>query len=496
MATDILSFGLANHPGKAAVICDDRGLSFQAVHQRANALLAFLREAGLAPGDRVALLAKNEIQYLEIQVACMRAELVLVPVNFRLAAAEVDYILRDSTPGLLIVTPDLIDSLSEVELPAVLLLDDRYEQRVDKGPDTLPPTINMERDCNILYTSGTTGRPKGAVITNRALYARITANHFEYQVRPSDVFLQCLPLFHIASQVSWSYAYGGSTNIFLKDFHPLAVLELVEKHNVTNALLVPTMINAVLQQPEISEKGLGSLQKMTYGASPMPPSVLSSAIEILGCDFLQLYGMTETSAATVLRPEHHDPLNHADLLTSAGQAAVGMDVRVVDDKGDELPVGETGEIVCRGEAVMRCYWGKEAATAEVLQDGWMHTGDLGYRNTQGFYFVTDRKKDMIISGGENVYPREVEDVLFDHPQVLEAAVIGLPDDHWGERVHAVVVAKPGQDLEPGDVIAFARERLAGYKVPKSAEFKEALPKNATGKVLKTELRKKAAEQGS
>jgi acyl-CoA synthetase (AMP-forming)/AMP-acid ligase II len=487
LATDLLAFGLSNQPDRAAVVCDDVELSFRQVHWRANRLAGYFDELGLKPGDRVALLAKNEYQYLEIQVACMRRGLILVPLNFRLAVPELAYIISDCDPSLLIVSRELVSSSDDLKI-SCLILDDAYEQMVVGEDDKPLVQIDLSADCTILYTSGTTGRPKGAVLTNQSLYARLNANFFEYQISPGDIFLQCLPLFHIASNVSYSYTYAGATNVFLKDFHPLAVLDLVERHEVSTALLVPTMINAVIHQPEVARADLLSLKKIAYGASPMPPSVLASAIETFRCEFLQLYGMTETSAATVLRPEHHNPEARPDLLASAGQAGVGMEVRVVDDDDHEVPLGDVGEIVCCGEAVMRAYWGNADASTAALKGGWMHTGDMGYCDSEGFYFITDRKKDMIVSGGENIYPREVEDALFEHADILEAAVIGIPSEKWGEQVHAILVAENGKELDPGEVLTFARERLAGYKVPKSVEISPGLPKNATGKVLKTELR--------
>ncbi len=486
MATDLLAFGLTNRPDEPAVIEGDHALSFRDVHHRANALALYLAKTGLRSGDRLALLAKNEPQFLEIQAACMRTGVILVPVNFRLAAPEVAYILNDCQPKLVVAAPEFIHLIDGY---ATLPLDRDYEAMVTSSADDVLPAIDLNDDCTILYTSGTTGRPKGAVLTNRAMFARLNANVFEYQATPGNVFLQCLPLFHIASNVSYTYTYVGATNVFLKDFHPLAVLDLIEKHNVTTALLVPTMINAVIHQPEVATANLSSLEKIAYGASPIPPSLLAEAINTFHCDFLQLYGMTETSAATVLRPEHHDPDVHTDLLASAGQVALGMETRIVDDDDNVLSNGQVGEIVCRGDAVMRGYWNHEAASFEALRNGWMHTGDIGYRNDRGFFFVTDRKKDMIVSGGENVYPREVEDVLYAHPDVLEAAVIGVPDDKWVERVHAVIVTESDRAPKLEDIISFARERLAGYKVPKTVEFVSELPKNATGKILKTELRK-------
>lgn len=486
MANDLLTFGLANRPDAPAVVEGSNSFSFRDIHLRANALVRYFLELGISSGDRVALLAKNESQFLEIQVACMRAGVILVPINFRLAEPEVSFILGDCEPKLVMVTPEFHSLVTGC--PA-LLLDEAYESRVANGPDDPLPEIVDSRDCTILYTSGTTGRPKGAVLTNHAMFARLNANIFEYQVNPGDVFLQCLPLFHIASNVSYTYTHLGATNVFLKDFHPLAVLDLIEQHRVTTALLVPTMINAVIHQPEVAKANLTSLDKIAYGASPIPPTVLAEAIETLGCNFLQLYGMTETSAATVLRPEHHDPASRPHLLASAGQVALGMETRIVDEEDQEQPAGEAGEIVCRGAAVMRGYWNRDDASAEALKNGWMHTGDIGYKDEAGFFYVTDRKKDMIVSGGENVYPREVEDVLYEHPDVLEAAVIGIPDEKWGERVHAILVTEKGRTPDLADILIFARERLAAYKVPKSGEFMNDLPKNATGKILKPELRK-------
>ena len=249
--------------------------------------------------------------------------------------------------------------------------------------------------------------------------------------------------------------------------------------------MVPTMINSVINHPYVHGANLQSLQTLAYGASAIPPVVLEQAIGALGCGFLQLFGVTETSGCTVLRRADH---LHEGRLASAGTPALSFEVRIVDDQDVDVPDGQVGEVVCRGPALMDRYWNAPEATAEAMRSGWMHTGDLGYRDDEGYLFVTDRKKDMIVSGGENVYPREVEDVLFQHPGVLEAAVIGVPDERWGERVHAVLVPRPDNQLDADDVLGFARQRLAAYKVPKSAEFAAELPKNATGKVLKTVLR--------
>jgi acyl-CoA synthetase (AMP-forming)/AMP-acid ligase II len=491
LVPDLLGFAKARVPDRPAVICEQRTLSFRAVDERANRLASCFRQWGLNAGDRVALFAKNEAEFLEIQVASMRTGVVLVPMNFRLALPEVEYIVSDATPKVFIGGSEFAEISQQVEAERHLVLGDDYEAALNSAsPANDPyPLISGEAPSLILYTSGTTGRPKGALLSNNALLERVNTNLFEYWVKPEDIFLQCLPLFHIASNVTSSYAYVGATNVLLKDFDPAVVLELITQHRISSTLLVPTMINALIHHRDMHDTDLSHLHTVIYGASPIPPTVLQGAISALGCGFVQAFGMTETSACTVLRREDHDPVNSPELLPSAGRPAVGMQVRVVDEMDRDLASGEVGEVVCRGRALMDGYWNAEEATAEAMRGGWMHTGDMGYCDANGYLFITDRKKDMIVSGGENIYPREVEDVLFEHPGVLEAAVIGVPDDRWGERVHAALVPEAGVELDVAEVLTFARARLAGYKVPKSAEVMSDLPKNVTGKVLKTELRK-------
>ena len=456
---------------------------------RARRLAGYFRSLDIARGERIALLCANSAECFELQIAACREGLILVPINFRLAPAEVDYILGDCAPRMLITDAAHANAPYTFAGPR-LVLGAGYEELLRNAEPVRGDlaAIEPQRGCVILYTSGTTGRPKGAVLSNLALYARINSNLFHYGIKSSDRFLQCLPMFHIASNVSLSYLIVGATNIFLSEFDPARVVSCIEREAVTAALMVPTMINAVINLPQIAGANLGSLRTLVYGASPIPPAVLTRALEMFQCDFAQAYGMTETSAITVLGPADHNPTDMPERLTSAGRPALGVEMRVVDDKGALLEQGGVGEVACRGPVVMNGYWNAPQATADAIRDGWMHTGDLGYVDDAGYLYITDRKKDMIVSGGENVYPREVEDVLFEHPGVLEAAVIGVPDERWGERVHAVLVARAGVALHVDDVIGFARTRLAGYKVPKSADIVTELPKNATGKVLKTELR--------
>jgi len=487
---DLLSYACSHFPQRPAVVTENRQLTFAEVNHRANQLVRLFADFGLKPGDCVALLAKNEPEYFELQVATMRSGLTLLPMNFRLAVPELEYIVSDARPALLVCGSEFVDTGRQLDVKNGIALGEEYEKLLAKmsGEDSLARVLREEDAFALLYTSGTTGRPKGALITNRALYSRINSFIFELRIRSDDRFLQCLQFFHIACITSLAYTYVGSTNIVVKNYDPVEALKLISAHRISVVLWVPTMINQIVNLPDVDKVDFSSLQLVHYGGSPIPPVALSKAIELMRCGFIQTYGMTETSTITFLRPADHDPEIHPARLSSAGTVALGMELRVVDDSDRDVGRGEVGEIICRGANVIDAYLNKPEATAEAVKNGWMHTGDLGYQDDDGFLFVTDRKKDMIVSGGENVYPREVEDVLHEHPDVLEAAVIGVPDEKWGERVHAVLVARNGVELDPDRVLAYARSRLAGYKVPKSSQLVNELPKNATGKVVKTVLR--------
>lgn len=490
--------------GTATSVTDGiRRHTFAETHARASKLAASLRARGLRPGDRVALLAENEIEYTEIQIACQRGGFVLVPLNYRLAAAELAYLIEDSTPSALIAGPGYADAAAALAVDRTFHLGDDgtgepYDTLVDAaddataGPEAIGSadefTLDVAAPCTILYTSGTTGRPKGAVLTNLALWSRQASFAVEVGAPPGSTFLQCLPLFHIASNLGYHFTYTGSTNVLLTRFDADRFFDLLESERPTHILLVPTMINMLLNHPRIDDADFSSVDMVLYGASSIAPDLLTAAIDVMGCRFLQFFGMTETSGCSILRPADHDPEHHPEWLASCGTDAIGFETRVVDENDAEVDPGEMGEIVTRGPAVMSGYWGNQAASDEALRNGWMHTGDLGHRSTDGYIYITDRKKDMVLSGGENVYPREVEDVLYGHPDVFEVAVIGVPDERWGERVHAVVVAHDPGRADADSISRHARERLASYKVPRTYEFVDALPKNATGKILKTELR--------
>lgn len=493
---DMLANAVTRFGDRVCVREGGRQRTFTETSDRAGRLAAALVGRGLGPGDRLALLALNELEYTEIQVACQRAGITLVPLNFRLALPELVYLIADARPAALVHGPGFADHAAALGVAPTFHLGaeghgEPYEELLASGSSApIPPTpVDPAAACMILYTSGTTGRPKGAVLSNLALWARMTSFGIDIGQPPGAVFLQCLPLFHIASNLGYSFTYGGGTNVFVQQFSPEAVFEHLRTDRPSHVLLVPTMITMLLDHPDIGDADFSSVDTVMYGASTIAPTTLARAIETMGCRFVQQYGMTETGGCSVLRPDDHDPARHPERLASAGTDGLGFETRVVDIADVELPAGQVGEIVVRGPAVMTGYWNNEAATAEALRGGWMHTGDAGYRDAAGYLYITDRIKDMIITGGENVYPREVEDVLYAHDAVLEAAVIGVPDDRWGERVHAVVVCRPGRTATERELLEHCRANLAGYKTPRSLAFADAFPKNATGKILKTELRR-------
>ncbi|WP_420451406.1 class I adenylate-forming enzyme family protein [Ilumatobacter sp.] len=493
---DMIVNAARRFPQTRSVTDGERSHTFADTHERATRLAAALRARGLARGDRVALLAVNEIEYTEIQVACQRGGFILVPLNYRLALPELAYLVDDSAPRVLIAGAGYVREADRlvVEQKFFLgahgvgtsydsLLDSAIEER-----DTTFDALDATAACTILYTSGTTGRPKGAVLTNLSIWARQASFSVEVAAPPGSRFLQCLPMFHIASNLGYHFSYTGSTNVFLPQFDAEGFFDLLESERPTHILLVPTMINMLLNHPRIGRADFSSVEMVLYGASSIAPAILKSAIETMNCGFLQFFGMTETSGCSILRPSDHDPERHPEWLASCGTDAIGFETRVVDDADDEVDADVVGEIVTRGPGVMSEYWRNPDASDEAMRNGWMHTGDLGVRSVDGYIYITDRKKDMVVSGGENVYPREVEDALYSHPDVFEVAVIGVPDERWGERVHAVVVLHDSAIEDARSLSDHARERLATYKIPRTFDFVDELPKNVTGKILKTELR--------
>jgi len=498
------------HPRSEAVVDGDLRLTYAELGERVDRLAGALAAMGLAPGDRAAVFMRNRHEYLETYFAVEQAGAVLVPLNQRLAPAELAYILNDAGATHLLLDAEHMGLYEAIKaevpgLRGVLVAGagDAAGQGITDYETALAAAEPMRRPARdwqvddlvqLYYTSGTTGRAKGVMLSQGNVIAN--ARHFIMLLHftEQDSWIHATPMFHLADAWScWTFAWVGARHVFLRDFSTVGYLELVQREHVTTSLLVPTMINAIVNEPRVREFDLSSLRLLLFGASPMPVDRLKAAMVIFpSVPFMQLYGMTETAPlatgifydeATVNGPEQI-----VRRLGSCGREVPGVEVRVVREDGAEVVAGEIGEIAMRGPNVMLGYWRQPEVTAETLRGGWMHSGDMATVDDEGYIYIVDRKKDMIITGGENVYSTEVESALYEHQAVLEAAVIGVPDAHWGERVHAVVVLKPGRQAAAEELTDFCRTLIAGYKIPRSIEFAGSLPKTGSGKIQKSEIR--------
>ena len=462
-------------------------------------------ELGVGKGDRVAIMALNSAPYLELYHACYLGGGVINPLNLRLAGPELDYIVRDSGTEVAFVDAFFAEPFAramaaagESPIRTVVLIgqgdvphDAAYEDLVAAGDTAIPPEPDEDDPVVLMYTGGTTGLPKGVLLQQRA--EMLNVYHVVVGlggISADEVFLSQTPLFHAASMASLlAIPACGAKMVTIPAFDPGGVMSLFEAEGVTQTVMVPTMIGLCLQHPDYKPERLASLRDLIYGASPMPEAILNHLLEhVPDVNLLQGYGMTECSSVlTLLLPEDHGA--DSPRLRSVGQPVLGVNLCIQDGEGGMLAAGEIGEVCARGGNFMREYWNKPEATAEAFRGGWYHTGDAGYLDDAGYLYLVDRVKDMIVSGGENVYSSEVESAISTHPDVAQVAVIGIPDPVWGEAVHAVVVPVPGSELTADDVCDHARQSIAGYKVPKSVEFRaEALPLSGAMKVLKRELR--------
>jgi long-chain acyl-CoA synthetase len=468
-------------------------------HERTNRVAQALRAEGVGPQDRVAFLDKNGPEYFEVTFGAAKVNAVLVAVNWRLAPPEMGWIINDAEAKVLVVGPDFAGHVAEFEsqltsVAKIVVLGAEYEEwigshpAVDPGVEASPGDVAMQ-----LYTSGTTGLPKGVMLTNGNLGALIPEGSKELGVDQDTVSMVAMPLFHIGGS-GWALlgiANGGHT-VVIREVDPVVILRTFEEQSVTHVFVVPAVIMLLLGTPQCSTTDFSSLRYLAYGASPISEKVLTQALATLGCRFVQLYGLTETTGAiTLLRPDEHDPGGqHPERLRSCGVPFSHVELRVVDlDTGADRPAGKPGELWSRSAQNMKGYWHNPSATgATITEDGWLKTGDVAYLDADGFVYLHDRVKDMIVSGGENIYPAEVENALMGHEAVADVAVIGVPDDKWGESVKAIVVMASGAEVTPEQLIEFARTRIARYKAPRSIDFVEALPRNPSGKILKRELR--------
>ncbi len=504
--TQALHRAVQQHPDRIASIFGTRQRSFAEFADRAARLAGALQRLGMKPGDRVAMLAMNSDRYLEYQMAVPWAGGVLNPCNVRWSVAEIAYSLNDSGSSILIVDDNFLPLIAQLRTDTPVLREvihcgdgaapsgtHSYEGLI-AAASPVPDAVRRGDDlAGIFYTGGTTGFPKGVMLSHTNMMSSGLAMRADGLAQPDGVYLHAAPMFHLADMgVAMPHWIEGNTHAIVAAFNPETVLDVMARDRVTHVLLVPTMVQMLVDHPAMQQpRDLSALHTIAYGASPMSEAVVDRAMKALpGVGFIQAYGMTELSPLATLNPAwyHTAEGRKAGKMRSAGRASHCTEVKIVDAEGHEVPRGTVGEVIVRGPNVMQGYWNKAEQTAAALKNGWMHTGDGAYMDDDGFIFIADRLKDMIISGGENIYSAEVENALAQHPAVAACAVIGIPNDQWGESVHAVVVLKPDVKPEASELIDHCKALIAGYKCPRSVEFVAALPLSGAGKVLKTTLR--------
>ncbi|OGA02220.1 MAG: hypothetical protein A3H35_14635 [Betaproteobacteria bacterium RIFCSPLOWO2_02_FULL_62_17] len=474
-----------------AVWDGEKRFTFEELGRRVDALVGALKAKGVKRGDRVGILDVNSHRYAEAYYACAQAGMILLPLNSRLAPPELKYVLNDSSAKALIVTEPFF---SAVEGQQVEVLIKDYEGFLAGGqPDSTVEKVELDDIAQIYYTSGTTGEPKGVCLTHRNMIASAFDSIIALELGHNDIWLHAAPMFHLVDAWSiWSMPLLGATQVMVH-FTPENMMEVVQKTKPTGVGVPPTLINMMANHPKIKDYDLSSLRFIMYGGSPTPLGVLQTAVKALPTTYIHGFGITETSGITTLA----DPGDfyvegtpeQLALTNNAGRPLPHIRLDIFDDADNPLQRGLVGEVVVSGARVMREYWQKPKHTADALKNGWYHTGDMGYVDSAGRLFIVDRKKDMIICGGENVYSVEVENAISQHPAVLEVAAIGVPDAQWGEAVKAIVVLKEGTAASADELIGFCRGRIAGYKIPKSVDFsKEQLPKTGPGKIAKRRLR--------
>lgn len=503
---DLCRFHARERPAREAMLFEGRSTSYADLDRHANQVANGLLADGLRAGARVGFMDKNSDHFYEVVFGCAKSNTVSVGINWRLAPPEVAYILNDSRAEVLFVGPDFHALAEQIvdQVPSLKRIVSMtgghdqwpgYEVWRDAQSDADPAVPVRTDDVAIqMYTSGTTGHPKGVQLTHSCffdLWRYEPAEDMAFNEWTSeDVNLVAMPSFHIGG-VGWGLMgiRPGARNIIVREFDPGETLKMIGSFGISKLFLVPAAIRMVLAHPDARQTDYGSVRYICYGASPIPLDLLREAIEVFQCGFVQLYGMTETTgSATYLPPQDHQ-LDGNERMRSAGKPFPGVRIKVVDDAGRPLPPREVGEICIASPVNMKGYWNLPEATEKTLVDGFVHTGDAGYLDEDGYVYVHDRVKDMIVSGGENIYPAEVESALFGHEAVADVAVIGVPDERWGEAVKAVVVLAPDADASADEIIGFARQRIAGYKLPKTVDFIDELPRNPSGKILKRELRK-------
>ena len=481
--THTVARALRYYPDQAAFASGEKRSTFRELHERVARVAASLVSHGFRRGDRLAMLLPNEPEYIELIYACSRLGVIAVPLNTRLSPTEIDRVLTDASPRGLI-------RHSSLPAPTVRL---SWERVLDKEPldaangAALEAIYDSEAVLALVYTSGTTGHPKGVSLTHANVLSNVHFLNYWMPYEEGGVYLHAAPMFHIADfPLMFAAPAFGTCQVTIPKFNPQSFCETVERQRVSHTVLVPTMINSLIQFPDLNRYDLSSLKQLAYGGSPMAPDLIRRTRKAFPkLKLVQGYGLSESGFLTGLEDHEHTD----DKLLSCGRPCPGIDVRIIDESGNETEAGRPGELVARGANVMRGYWNNPEETKTAFRNGMFRTGDVGYQSRDGYFYLLDRIKDMIVTGGENVYTGEVEAVIYEHPAVREAAVFGIPDPQWGELVMASVVLKPGTSLSADQLIAHCRRSLANFKIPHRIEFSQTeLPKSGSGKILKRELR--------
>ncbi len=507
---ELLPKAVKLYPEREAVVCDDLRLDYRSFSERVWRLANGLDSMGLEKGDRVAILHENCHVFLEAYFAAAHLGLILVPLNFRLSPRELAMILNDSGSGVLIAQSkfqDGVNSLAGFSCNMQRIIwtqkaagpgETAYEDLL-AGQTAVPPRNLGLRDddvAHLYYTSGTTGRPKGVMLTHKNVKSHALGTIAELNLTDRDHWFHVAPLFHLADAwATFAITWAGGKHVLTPVFDPLRVLSLIQEEQITLSNLIPTMLNMMVNQPEVGDFDFSSLRVILSGGAPIAPEVVRKIIDTFKCDYIQTYGMTETSPYLTLSilKDHLKGLPREKQLeykASTGREFINVSLKVVDPDGREVARDnlEVGEIIVKGDTVTPGYWNLPDETQKALKDGWLYTGDLAVVNEEEYVNIVDRKKDMILTGGENVYSTEVENVLYTNNAILEAAVIAVPDPKWGEAVKACVVLKPGEKATEEEIIAFCKANLAGYKAPKTVDFLDALPRTGSGKIYKKGLK--------
>lgn len=489
-------------PDNEAVVFEDTRLSYSQFNERINRLANALSGLGYKKGDRVTVLSENTHKYLEIYFAVSKLGMSITPLNFRLSDLEITHIVNDSEAGCFFAADGYEDRVMGLKhqlnvIDKWISMDNEregflfYESLLEKA-STDEPGQNAEEDdlAMLLYTGGTTGLPKGVMLSHRNIMTGVIAGTISFGFTPEDSTCFVLPLFHVSIWPALCLLMAGGKVVINRRPDLNGILKLIQDEKCTHINAVPTLYGWIIENCDLSAYDLSSLRSISYAGSPFPPEILKKCIRTFGNIFTQAYAMTECVGGTGLPPEDHILEGKESLLlASAGKPSLCTEVKVVDEEGNTAGPNHIGEVAIKGKCVMMGYWKNPELTEKVLRDGWYHTGDMGYMDDNGYLFLVDRKADMIVTGGENVYPKETEDILYQHPAVAMAAVVSSPDEKWGERVQAVVVLKPDQSASEEELISFCKDKLAGYKCPKAIAFWETLPTTPVGKILRKDIKK-------